>query len=154
MRKIRIIIEIFSLIGVVFGTFLFSYWYFLDGVYVNRILDQDALFFEVAKKEFYPGQMVQVKGAGVCKLRSIKADKYGFFTDTIQVPYAKVEQSLPVGCYGKGTLFNLYPVPTIAKKGIYHIEGYYEYRVNPLKKIQVLYTTNNFYVNEYEGYIE
>ena len=146
------IVVYFNLTAIIFGSLLSFYWYFLDGVLVDKILTTNHITYKTLKTEYKLGEMVMAIPDEFCKLRDLPAEVYINFVDGYKVPYDTYEVNFPIGCVN-GKTRALKPVPDIlaltkSKEEIGMFKGEIRYYPNPLKVIVIPFETNKFKIIE------
>lgn len=106
----------------------------------------------IEKKVFYTGENLTY-GLEFCKTRSVPAEVYGFYIDTVQIAMPVLVINSPVGCHK--TISDTFKIPKILPSGKYHFEVELRYHVNPLRTVIVKYRTEDFEIinNDIKGNI-
>ena len=152
MRNFKILYLWFSLSVIVGICPLFFYWAFIDGVYVNRVLNQDEIIYQTDKQAYKIGEPVFISTKGLCKYRDIAALRFNNIVDTISISYEPIWRSLPVGCVDDNAYMFWTTIPVFIPPATYHFTGYFQYDINPIRRgsngIHVPFETNDFIIVE------
>lgn len=130
-ERIEISYVLFTLIIIVFGGSFLTWWYVIDGVYVNRVLefreDINPQALETVKKEYRRGEMVQFL-TSVCKTRQASASTQWTLANDRLVFFAPTPvHEFPVDCYpqdeNRVIAADILEVPQDAKLGEHYFVG-------------------------------
>lgn len=137
---------------IIVGSALIGYLYFIDGstpISVNRIPaltvepHKDSQGNYVEKHIFYTGEQLTYLFE-YCKNRNTPVEMYGYYIDTVKVAMPVVKLKSPVGC--DAVISDHYKIPRILPSGKYYFEVELVYQVNPLRKVSVIYRTEEFQI--------
>lgn len=124
---------------IIFCGAIFGYWYFIDGVYLGKVIDIsiDTQNYPTSKEVYRKGEMVKLL-TSFCKYREIPATTYWTLVDGAEVSLGKTESSAKIGCYGKEKPFyyTAAKIPDgIELSGKWRLKGMIYWHINPIKDL-------------------
>lgn len=108
---------------------------------VEGELDEDDQF--IPKDTFYTDETLTL-GIDICKRTDARPQLHASFVNSAIFTLTPLEVSTLKGC--RHFISHSIHIPKILPSDTYHVEGYLEYRINPLRSVRVPFKTQKFQV--------
>jgi hypothetical protein len=137
---------------IILGFAYFAYLYWLDGTIIQPIWNEKNQMLYTQYATYHAGDEIFANSPESCKLRDIPATRIIYLQDDYRIELTPEVRNLGTGCRIAET--DVAQIPTFAMPGVYHLEGTFNYQVNPLRKISIPFKSNDFTIIPYEGFIK
>lgn len=123
---------------VLFSCMLFAFWLIFP-LKVNTT--QSPVI--VDKQVYRPGDRITYT-LSYCKYKNMPGTVYRSLVNSTRTTFTAISGSLPTGCHM--IRVSDLVIPDYTDDGLYHIEGYTEYKVNPIRTIKSSWQTEEFMI--------
>jgi len=127
--------------AIIIGGFLtFAYWIY----WPNKVIEiHNAQAIQVDKKEYRIGDRISYT-IDYCKYTEIQGIVSRSLVDGFKYNYSDYKSNVSIGC--KTVIVSDMVIPDYLTPGIYHIETLAEYKINPLRNVEIRWKSVDFKV--------
>lgn len=141
MKKLKSIYIWTCLTIISLGVFLYGYWYFIDGEFVNIPIVSDTFVVQTEKDDYKIGEPVAVKW-NYCKEVNNTSTISINLIDGIVYMLPNTYSTREIGCYNSYTVVT--EIPKAIPSGVYHLTSIVHFKINPVKSIDYKVESNKF----------
>ena len=131
-------------VGIIFlGSFVYGYWYFIDGTFVNIPLRFNTNIGTTDKVIYHYGDPVGFRW-NYCKGVDTTSRISVNLVDGLVYFLPSVSSNRTKGCYDDFTVVT--KIPEAIPKGTYYLTGVIHFRINPIKNINYTVSSTKFII--------